>query len=182
MLDHMPPAPSHTRGDPRAIACGLMAPAPGTAADPEVARLIGHIVERFHQTHRREFPEAIALARRVEAAHAADPTCPHGLSDLLAMMFDDLEGHQQREEQVLFPLLQAGGSPLARFPIARMMTEHADVEAQLDRLRSLTRDFSQPPGACATWSALSRICRKLDADLREHMRLESTVLFAPFID
>lgn len=164
------------------IQCGLMTPTPGAKARPDAAPLIGHIIERYHETHRRDFPEAMALARKVEAAHAAEPECPRGLHDLLALMFDDLESHQQREEQVLFPLILAGGSPMVRFPIARMMAEHVDVHEQLIRLRTLTHDFANPLGACDSWRALTRICRKLDADLREHMRLENEELFAPLLD
>jgi regulator of cell morphogenesis and NO signaling len=167
-------------GDP--IRCGLMVPEPGAAPPPHLEGLIAHIVTRYHDTHRREFPEAIALARKVEAVHVAEPECPRGLADLLAVMLDDLESHQQREEQVLFPMLLAGGSPMARFPIARMMAEHRDVDEQLIRLRTLTHDFTCPPQACETWQALARLCRKLNDDLREHMRLENEDVFAPFLD
>lgn len=164
------------------IRCALMTPEPEARPRPEVGALIEHIQTRYHDTHRREFPEAIGVARRVEAVHAAEPECPRGLADLLALMLDDLESHQQREEQVLFPMLLAGGSPMVRFPIARMMAEHEDVEEQLIRLRTLTRDFTAPPQACGSWRALVRLCRKLDTDLREHMRLENEELFAGFLD
>lgn len=164
------------------IRCALMTTSPEAEAPPELAGLIAHIVERYHDTHRREFPEAIALARKVEAAHAADPTCPRGLADHLALMLDDLESHQHREEQVLFPMLLAGGSPMARFPIARMMSEHRDVNGQLLRLRALAHDFTCPPQACASWRALADLCRKLDGDLREHMRIEDEEIFSPFLN
>ena len=164
------------------IRCALMTPDPGARPRPEVPALIEQIQTRYHDTHRREFPEAIRLARKVEAVHAAEPDCPRGLADLLAVMLDDLESHQQREEQALFPMLLAGGMPRGRGPSARMMAEHGDVEEQLIRLRTLSHDFTAPPQACGTWRALVRLCRKLDADLREHMRLENEELFAGFLD
>ncbi|MFZ5719163.1 MAG: hemerythrin domain-containing protein [Pseudomonadota bacterium] len=148
----------------------------------DAAGLIELILTRYHDVHRREFPEAIRLARKVEAVHAGDPECPRGLADHLAFMADDLESHQQREEQVLFPMILNGGGPMLRFPIGRMMAEHAEVEAQLQRLRAFTHDHTAPPGACETWRALARACRKLDADLCEHMRLENEQLFAAFLD
>lgn len=164
------------------IRCALMTPRAEARPRPDIAGLIELIQTRYHDTHRRELPEAIRLARKVEAVHAAHPDRPQGLADLLALMFDDLVCHQRREEQVLFPMLLAGGSPMIRFPIARMMAEHVDVEAQLACLRELTRDFTHPPQACGTWRELTRLCRKLDADLREHMRLENEELFAPFLE
>lgn len=177
----------HPSADPVAasrpeIRCALMTPKPAGDPDLRAASLIELILTQYHEPHRREFPQAIALARKVEAVHAAEPECPRGLADLLTLMLDDLESHQQREEQVLFPMILAGGGPMIRFPIQRMMAEHEDVEDQLLQLRTLTHDFSHPPGACASWRALTALCRKLDLDLREHMQIENKALFAPFLD
>jgi regulator of cell morphogenesis and NO signaling len=141
--------------------------------------LIAYILERYHETHRREFPEAIRLARKVEAVHAGQADCPSGLADHLAMMADDLEGHQQKEERVLFPMMLQGGAP--RIPIARMMAEHRDVDVQLNHLAALTRQFAPPAGACGAWRDLCRACAKIDRDLRQHMRLEDQTLFARFL-
>lgn len=50
--------------------------------DAPTGALIDHIRTRYHDTHRRELPELIALARKVESAHATDPNTPHGLTHL----------------------------------------------------------------------------------------------------
>ena len=47
------------------------------------AALCDHIVERYHDVHRRELPELIKLARRVEAVHRDHPLAPRGLADAL---------------------------------------------------------------------------------------------------
>jgi regulator of cell morphogenesis and NO signaling len=156
-------------------------PAEPTPTGLSTDALIDHILTRYHETHRREFPQAIALARRVEAAHLLESDCPTGLADHLAMMSDELESHQQKEEMVLFPMMRIGGSPMIRFLIDRMMTEHRDVEDQLAHLAVLTHDLTPPIGACDSWRDLYRICRKIDRDLREHMRLENEDLFARFL-
>lgn len=153
----------------------------GKTAERAAGKLIEHILERYHETHRREFPQAIELARTVERVHAGDPDCPRGLADHLAVMADDLEGHQLKEENILFPTMLAGSCGVLRFPISRMMAEHDDVYEQLARLAALTRHFTPPEDACKTWRALSQACRKLDRDLREHMRLENDVLFPHFL-
>ncbi|MFZ5730047.1 MAG: hemerythrin domain-containing protein, partial [Pseudomonadota bacterium] len=90
------------------------------------------------------------------------------------------EGHQQKEEAVLFPVMLRGGGPMIAFPIERMVAEHLDVGEQLEELARLTTDFAPPPGACTTWRALYEMCRKLDADLREHIHLENNMLFPQF--
>lgn len=144
--------------------------------------LIAHILRRYHEVHRAEFPEAIRLARKVEAVHADHPAAPRGLADHLAMMFDDLEAHQQREERVLFPTMLQGGCAVVWHPIRRMMAEHLDLDLQLQALRALTSAYDAPEDACASWRALYAACRKLDDDLVEHMRLENDELFAQFLD
>jgi regulator of cell morphogenesis and NO signaling len=149
-------------------------------ASQDTPALIAHILERYHETHRREFPHAIRLARKVEAVHAHHPDCPHGLADHLAFMADDLEAHQQKEEIVLFPLLVRGGGPLVRFPIQKMTSEHRDVHEQLAVLAALTHDFTPPQGCCGSWRELYEATRKLDADLKAHMKLEEEVLFPRF--
>lgn len=161
--------------------CALMDAPSQTRPDAKIAGLIDLILTRFHDVHRREFPEAIRLARKVESVHAGHPQCPVGLADHLAVMLADLGSHQHREEEVLFPMMLGGGNPMIRFPIGRMMEEHVEVGDQLVELRALAHDYETPQGACATWRALLAACRKLDCDLREHMRLENEVLFPSFL-
>lgn len=154
----------------------------GPEPPAELAPLIRRVIERFHDVHRAEFPEAIRLARKVEAVHADHEACPRGLADHLAEMFDELEAHQQREEKMLFPTMLAGGCSVVRFPIMRMMAEHRDQETQLAKLRILTGDHTAREGACRSWRALAEACRKIDQDLVEHMRIENEEIFAPFLE
>lgn len=157
------------------------APPRDPALAPRAAELIDHILGRYHETHRREFPQAVRLARKVEAVHGDLPQCPRGLADLLALMADDLEGHQRKEELILFPTMTGGGCQILRHPIARMMAEHEEVFEQLAQVAALTDGFTAPAGACHSWQALCQACAKLDSDLREHMRLENDVLFPHFL-
>lgn len=167
--------------DTRTVEAYLVLHAPG---DSEAARqagaLIDHILTRYHQVHMEDFPQAIALARKVEAVHLADAECPDGLADHLALMADELAGHQRKEETALFPMMRQGGGPMVRIAIARMQAEHRDVVDQLTRLAVITKDFTPPQEACRTWRALNQLCRKIDRELREHMRLEDAILFPHF--
>lgn len=142
--------------------------------------LIPFILERYHQTHRRELPELEQLAGKVEAVHANHEQCPCGLAQFLARMAMELDAHMQKEEQVLFPLLLGSGGGCTPFAIRRMRAEHQDHEELLSSLRQLTRDFEPPSGACRSWTALYRGCAKLCADLEAHIALENDVLFPQF--
>lgn len=156
------------------------------ASPPEPASdtgdLIQDIISRFHEVHRRDFPEAIRLARRVESMYALDPQGAPFVADYLSMMFDELEAHQQREERVLFPAMLNGGCAAIQVPVRRMMAEHHDVETQLATLRDRLGDYAAPRAAPPSWVQLVELCRKIDRDLREHMRIENEELFAPYLD
>lgn len=149
------------------------------ALEPD-AQLIARIINDFHVPHLRDLLQAIDTARKVEAVHADHDEAPLGLAALLTSFFDHLSMHQAREEAVLFPMMLNGAGDLTH-PVAAMNREHDDVRVDLDALGRMTRGFEPPEGACGSWRALYDLCRKFDADLREHMRLEEKVLFPRFI-
>lgn len=153
---------------------------PDEPASHAVADLIPFILERFHETHRRELPDLVRLARKVEAVHAARPECPIGLAQMLAGVAQELDAHMQKEEQVLFPLLLASGGGCAPFAIQRMRAEHRDHEDALSAMKQLAHGFVAPAGACGTWQRLYAGCAKLAADLEAHIALENDVLFPQF--
>lgn len=146
----------------------------------ETDALIQHILTRFHDTHRRELPELIRLAQRVEARHAGHAEVPRGLHAALVELAEALELHMQKEEQVLFPLMQAGGHPMIHAPIGMMRNEHDEHGARLAALEELTHACVAPAEACASWRALYTGVRKLIDDVHEHVHLENNVLFAGF--
>jgi regulator of cell morphogenesis and NO signaling len=148
---------------------------------PEDTRdLIALIQTRYHSVHRQEFPELIRLAKRVEAVHRAHPAAPFGLAGLLEDMAREMEDHMQKEEQVLFPLMQRGGHPMIGQPIAVMLAEHNDHSALLRELEQVTNDHTVPEDACPTWRALYAGTRKLADDVMEHIHTENNVLFPRF--
>ncbi len=138
------------------------------------------IETRYHAVHRRELPELIKLARRVEAVHRTHPTAPHGIGDLLVEMAGELEVHMKKEELILFPLMRRGGHPTIGQPIQAMMAEHDDHGVQLRKLEQMTHDFCAPNDACPAWPALYVGAKKLADDLVEHIHIENNVLFPRF--
>jgi regulator of cell morphogenesis and NO signaling len=150
--------------------------APAAAAPQDSAALIAHILERYHAVHRREVPELIRLARRVEAVHREHPAAPLGLADLLGRVEFEMDGHMQKEEQALFPMILSGHPNLA-MPIEIMRDDHDDHGARLREMDALTHGHTPPEDACNSWRALYAGTRKLADDLMEHIHLENNVLF-----
>jgi len=139
--------------------------------------LIDHIWTRFHDTHRRELPELVALARWVEAAHATDCNTPHGLTRALEQMIAELGAHM-REEEVLFLALRTGHAGHAVTSIAHLREDHDGHGATLNRIAAITHGFRLPHDACQSWRRLYEGFGKLAEDLDEHMYFENAVLFA----
>lgn len=156
-----------------------LSPEPNTVPE-SLEELIQHVLDRYHQVHRREMPELRDLALRVERVHADHPGVPKGLSDLLARMHGELESHMQKEEQILFPLMLAGGNPMIVHPIGMMRHEHDSHGEELEALAKLTGDLTLPAEACNTWRALYAGLAKLSDDLTEHIHIENNILFPKF--
>lgn len=155
----------------------------GVVAPRETGPLIDHILQRFHEIHRAEVPALLRLARKVEEVHAGHPQAPVGLGDALHRMGLELESHMQKEELVLFPLMQdCDGSPppIIRHPIAQMRHEHDEHGRHIAELRALTHDLALPSDACRSWQALYAGLGKLIDDLMEHIHLENNLLFPRF--
>lgn len=146
----------------------------------EPVALIDHIVTRYHDVHRQQLPELIRMARRVESVHRDKPDVPAGLADALEAMEQELLGHMQKEEQILFPMLKSGGHPFVTQPIGMMRHEHVDHGDALAKVMALTYDATPPEGACNTWRALYAGLAQFSEDLVNHIHLENNVLFPQF--
>lgn len=168
--------------DPEALLHEIESQTTSDGASPDwstrpLSELIEHIVRHYHRPLRRELPELVDLAEKVERVHAAKPSVPKGLRDLLATMVDAVNDHLAKEELVLFPLILAHeGMGLA--PAVQVMEhEHADHGTNLARIRDLTNGLEAPPEACTTWRALYLRLAALEAELMDHIHLENHILF-----
>jgi regulator of cell morphogenesis and NO signaling len=160
----------------------LAALTPEETEVPETSeQIIDYLISRYHETHRRELPELIQLARRVEKVHADHPEAPKGLADFLTRMDTALGTHMQQEELILFPMIRAS-DPMAAVPISAMVVEHLDHGDALAALATLTHDMEPPEGACGSWRALYAGVRKLSDDLTNHIHIENNILFPRHAD
>lgn len=144
------------------------------------AELIDHILDRYHEVHRRQLPELIMLSRRVEQVHAGKPGVPAGLADMLQQALGELEVHMRKEELILFPAMRRQGSGPLDGPIAMMREDHVDHGEVLERMTQLTSDFTVPEGGCGTWRALYQAAAQFKDDLIEHIHIENNILFPRF--
>lgn len=141
------------------------------------ADLIAHIIDHYHNVHRQQLPALIALSRKVERVHEEHPACPAGLADALEQLYQELESHMVKEEQVLFPMLVNGMAAQARGPVSIMRLEHRDQEVALQALNTITAQ-GLPADACGSWRNLYATLDAFRTDLQQHIHLENDVLFS----
>ncbi|WP_372500977.1 iron-sulfur cluster repair di-iron protein (plasmid) [Tistrella mobilis] len=150
------------------------------AAAIETGALIDHILVCYHEAHRRDLPELILLAQKVERVHAGNPALPVGLTDLLRETAGLLEMHMKKEELILFPAMRRSASAMVAQPVRVMREEHDDHGEQIRRLEAMTGGFTPPSGACRSWTALYLGLGHFVAELMDHIHLENNVLFPRF--
>ncbi len=99
--------------------------------------------------------------------------------------------HLKQEEEIIFPYVQQiahayeSREPYAgllvrtlRKPVEDLMHhEHDTLEDILSRLRRLTNSYTPPANACTSHVVTFHYLKELDADLVQHLYLETSVLF-----
>jgi regulator of cell morphogenesis and NO signaling len=147
----------------------------------DTGELIDHILERYHEVHRRQLPELIQLSRRVEQVHAGKAGVPAGLADILQRALGELEVHMRKEELMIFPVMRR--TDVARSldgPTSMLRDDHSEQQEMLEQIAAMTDGFTLPEGGCATWRALYAGAAEFKRDLVEHIHIENNILFPRF--
>ncbi len=155
-----------------------------------LAKLIQHIVRKHHNFVREEMPRLMTLAGKVVARHGEHDPSLAEVRDCIQKINEEMSSHMLKEEQVLFPyiakmeheLIAGKEIPAAFFrsvrnPIVSMLAEHDSAGDLLKRIRSLTRDYTLPEGACPTFRALFSTMQEFETDMHRHVHLENNILF-----
>lgn len=142
------------------------------------AELVDHIISHFHESLRRDLPALVDAATRLEREHAQHAQVPEGLAETLATLSSELQGHMLKEENVLFPMLRSGRRGGVDMPIRMMLRDHEDHDANLARIRDLTRNLTVPADASAAWGKLYADLAAFETELHQHIYLENNILFA----
>lgn len=154
------------------------APARATPADVHAVApaLIEQIVAHYHETHRRDLPQLVTLARELEASGG-----PPGLAERVRALAADLEQHMFKEEMRLFPMMEQGGNTLIAQLIEDLQIEHAVQGDEVAALTAMLDALPVPPEAAAALDRLRLAFGKFAADLAQHAQLEDEILFPPFV-
>lgn len=166
-------------------------------ADPDSPRfnmwaldvLTGYIVANHHGYVRQAVDTLRVHTRKVADVHGDRHPEVRQIADRFEAIARELSGHMAKEEQMLFPYIEAlakaargGEVPLAPFgtvqnPIRMMEIEHASAGDEMAAIRRLSAGYAPPPDACTTYSVTYQELRAFEADLHRHVHLENNILF-----
>ncbi|MDH4066128.1 MAG: hemerythrin domain-containing protein [Acidobacteriota bacterium] len=139
--------------------------------------------------HQRVRVNLANVTRLLEAVAGDGPPAPE-----LVAQFEDLaaflERHCTREEQILWPALEALADaarqgqprpplpfPTMLHPVRLMEGEHAGLRERLDRLRQVTQRSASSDVGGERWRNVCEGLAALDAAVVDHVRFENEVLF-----
>ena len=148
----------------------------------------GSIIQRLLREHRRwrskDFPLIAHLFDEVGYTDSDQPPCLAPLRSAFHRLYAEMEGHMNREEQVLFPAILEAQTEVPksfgsiRNPIGMVEQEHDWETERLEKMREIARDYQLPEDADAKLRLLFRELEALEAAMHAHTRLESSILFA----
>jgi regulator of cell morphogenesis and NO signaling len=161
-----------------------------TWAYAPLSDLTEYIREKHHQYVRGAIPRIRDLAAKVKARHGSNHAEIAVLEGLFARVGQEMIMHMQKEEQILFPYIEAmeravnGSGTLeppffqtVRNPIQVMMKEHDSAGDLVKQIRNVSLDYAAPADACASYRALYQHLHEFESDLHLHVHLENNILF-----
>ena len=153
-------------------------------------QLVSHIIDKHHVFTWNELERLGGLISKVCAAHGRNHPELLSIQQLFNELNDELLPHMKKEERVLFPYiceLEAAVTeerllPMPFFgsvsnPIRVMLAEHERAGNAIEKIQSLSANFSVPADGCESYRALYEALEFLKADLHLHIHLENNVQF-----
>jgi regulator of cell morphogenesis and NO signaling len=152
--------------------------------------LIDYIVSKHHSYVREALPTIAAHTEKIAQVHGERHPELVEVARLFGAVVEDMTTHMWKEEQILFPFIQALASAAAQKrpapaapigpienPIRLMEMEHETAGGAMERIRELTHDYQAPADGCTTYTITLNELEAFEQDLHAHVHLENNVLF-----
>jgi regulator of cell morphogenesis and NO signaling len=150
-------------------------------------QLVNHIVTTHHYYVKNAMPVIAGHLEKVAAKHGDSFPFMLRVKELFAIIHNEMDLHMKKEEDILFPRIleiEKSGGDANLFPagyisgpIAMMEQEHENAGDILFEIRSLTNQYTVPPGTCTTFRICLSELREFEDNLHEHVHLENNILF-----
>jgi regulator of cell morphogenesis and NO signaling len=146
--------------------------------------LCDYILNTHHSYVKEKLPMLIFYTRKIASVHGGNHPELTEVASLFGKLHDELIGHLQMEEEVLFPAVKAlvseensSNKVVIKTEIQRMLKEHEFVGGAMDTINQLTLNYFIPPDACNTYSVTLKLLKEFEEDLHIHVHLENNILF-----
>ena len=157
--------------------------------------LIDYIVNVHHTYVQERLPQLLEYGKKVAKVHGHAYPETITIADKLESLAEELFAHLRKEELILFPYVKelwkakeagetAAAPPFqtAQNPIRVMEAEHEFAGETMAEIRTLSRDFTPPEGACNTYRVLYALLEEFEEDLHQHVYLENNILFPQAVE
>jgi len=161
----------------------------------DLDRLAMHIIDTHHTYVKNAIPQIKAHLQKVFNAHSKKHPFIKDVQNIFSEVADELTGHMMKEERILFPIIKylaesdkihdkpkTRGYGTVQNPIRQMEAEHVSAGGALERIRTLTDNYSLPGDACTTFEITYKELEEFEKDLHIHVHLENNILFPRSIE
>lgn len=156
----------------------------------ELDLLVDHILNVHHSYINRRSSEIDPFVNKLVRVHGDRHPELQQILVLFEALKNDLMGHMQKEENVLFPYIknmiqakknnQQLETPFfgtIQNPIRMMEQEHVIAGDQVKQIRELSQGFIPPEDACNTYRVTFAMLKEFEEDLHRHVHLENNILY-----
>jgi len=156
--------------------------------------LADYIVNTHHSYVRKYLPELMTYASKVAQVHGGHHPELIPIQKLVSEINEELTEHMEQEENVLFTYIKKivdarkGNLPLIKqekdLPglIEELEKDHDLVGRAFDQIRELSKEYTLPADACASYTLLYKMIQEFEDDLHLHIHLENNILFPKAIE
>lgn len=168
----------------------LITPEIENFAGMSLDNLVRYIENVHHAYVRSNVPALTEYLTKICQVHGGRHPELFEIKELFDQSAIELTQHMAKEEQVLFPYIQAlaaaqsGNFPLSQphfghlqNPISMMEAEHATEGTRFKSIATLSTGYTPPADACQTYRVAFMVLQEFETDLHKHIHLENNILF-----
>ncbi len=157
--------------------------------------LADYIVNTHHSYVKKSLPELLQFGLKVAKVHGNLHPELVTIYGLVEEVSEEMTEHMEKEEKILFPFIKKVSQATnkaevfsnASFgsvenPISMMEHEHEIVGKNLELIRNLSKDFTLPSDACASYNLYFKMLEEFESDLFLHVHLENNILFPRILE
>jgi regulator of cell morphogenesis and NO signaling len=156
-------------------------------------QLINHILVHHHYYIKQIAPQIEAHLSRLFEKHRGSFEWIEAGFETFQQLKNELLQHIQKEEAVLFPGIKKveeyynsnGNKDEIKnilVPIMVMESEHAEAGALMEKLKTITNNYTPAQNACTTHRITLMELKEFEENLHQHVHLENNILFPKAIE